>query len=139
MSGQSRASRGWELQNHETLIKASIRGTASLLPGKPRTTEEVLADTGLKTTAEVIREKTGILTRQWMDRDAHVRDVAVTVMKEALKDAGMVAGDLRRLIFVNSTGGDFLIPATANAILDGLGVAHTCDAFDMNNACMGFL
>src|SRR4029079_12129923 len=31
------------------------------------------------------------------------------------------------------------IPATANAVLDGAGVPSTCDAFDVNNACMGFL
>lgn len=32
-----------------------------------------------------------------------------------------------------------LIPATANVVAASLGLGGTCDCFDLNNACMGFL
>jgi 3-oxoacyl-[acyl-carrier-protein] synthase III len=40
---------------------------------------------------------------------------------------------------VSSLGGDALIPATSNMIAAGLGLRGSCECFDMNNACMGFL
>src|SRR6185295_13821051 len=52
---------------------------------------------------------------------------------------GLGPRDLARLIFVSSTGGDRLTPATANAVAFALGIEGTCDCFDLNNACLGFL
>jgi 3-oxoacyl-(acyl-carrier-protein) synthase III len=43
------------------------------------------------------------------------------------------------VIFVSSGGGDLAFPATANLVTAALGLAGTCDCFDLNNACMGFL
>ncbi len=43
------------------------------------------------------------------------------------------------MIFVSSTGGDTLIPGTAHLVCDRLGLDDTCDAFDINNSCAGFL
>jgi 3-oxoacyl-(acyl-carrier-protein) synthase III len=60
-------------------------------------------------------------------------------MRLALADAGLEASALRRLILVTSTGGDNLIPASANHVAGELGLARTLDAFDINNACTGFL
>src|SRR5262249_53288002 len=60
-------------------------------------------------------------------------------LRLALDNAGMKPAELRRLIFVNSSGGDHLIPATANAAAHALGIKGTCDAFDVNNACTGFI
>ncbi|TMA68531.1 MAG: ketoacyl-ACP synthase III, partial [Deltaproteobacteria bacterium] len=46
---------------------------------------------------------------------------------------------MRRLIYVSSVGGDLLVPANANRVAAGLGLARTCDCLDLSNACMGFL
>ncbi len=43
------------------------------------------------------------------------------------------------MILVTSSGGDVIGPATANAVIHALGIDERCDAFDLNNACMGFL
>src|SRR5262249_29638430 len=42
-------------------------------------------------------------------------------------------------IFVNSINGDMMFPATAALVAQELDLAGTCDAFDVANACMGFL
>src|SRR5262249_19289553 len=60
-------------------------------------------------------------------------------LRRALDAAAVAPGELRRLIFVTSTGGDYLFPATANAVAQALGIEGTCDCLDINNACMGFL
>src|SRR6202044_3554236 len=53
--------------------------------------------------------------------------------------AGLAPEALRRIILVTSSGGDVIGPATANAVVHALGLDDRCDAFDLNNACMGFL
>lgn len=120
-------------------LPVRIISTASLLPGEPRTTEELaaIAMPG-RDPADVVR-RTGIRTRWFADEGTTMASMGATVMASALAKAGMAPGDLRRLIFVNSTGGDVHMPATANALLDHLGVAHSCACFDLNNACVGFM
>jgi 3-oxoacyl-(acyl-carrier-protein) synthase III len=65
--------------------------------------------------------------------------MAVETLKAALAVAGMEATDLRRILYACSSGGDVTFPATANLVAAGLGLQGSCDAFDVNNACMGFL
>lgn len=121
------------------MIPAAILGTAAELPGTRLTTADVLARTDLAHTPAELEGRTGIHARHWVGDDRPAADIAAAVLREALAAAGLAPASLRRVIFVNSTGGDFLIPATANDVLHRLGVAHTCDGFDVNNACMGFL
>lgn len=119
------------------MIPARILGTASLLPGPARTTGELAAALG-RDAADVER-KTGIRARHWVDPGARCADLGASVLRDALARAGLRPEDLRRVILVSSTGADQLIPATANAVCEALGLDGTCDAFDLNNACMGFL
>lgn len=65
--------------------------------------------------------------------------LAANALEQALATAGLPATALRRLIFVSSGGGDLAFPATANLTAAALGLAGTCDCFDVNNACLGFL
>ena len=60
-------------------------------------------------------------------------------MRLALASADTPAEQLVRLFQVNCTGGDTLLPATANALGDALGLRGSCDCIDLNNACVGFL
>ncbi|MFO0756936.1 MAG: ketoacyl-ACP synthase III [Byssovorax sp.] len=121
------------------MIPARILGTGSLIPGRPVTTAEVVARTGLAKDAAEIIEKTGISTRSFTEPGALMAPLGAEVMRRALSMAGLAPADLRRLIFVSSTGGDRLTPATANAVCFELGIQGTCDCFDVNNACLGFL
>jgi 3-oxoacyl-(acyl-carrier-protein) synthase III len=88
--------------------------------------------------AEVLA-RTGILRRYVAGPEVTFASQAVAAVRAALDEAGMAPAALRRLIFVSSTGGDVNLPANANAVIDGLGVADSLDCFDLNNACVGFL
>ncbi|WP_225409693.1 3-oxoacyl-ACP synthase III family protein [Stigmatella hybrida] len=119
------------------MIPVRILGTASAVPGRTVTTEELA--TALGRNPQTVEARTGIRTRHWSAPGTRMAEVGAEVLRRALGAAGLEARALRRLIFVNSTGGDALIPATANQVAAALGLSGSCDAFDLNNACMGFL
>lgn len=121
------------------MLPARILGTASALPGAPMDTEDLLARCRSGRTAAQVEERTGIRTRHHAPPEVTVASLGAQVLTAALADAGVAPTALRRLILVTSSGGDALIPANANAVLERLGLAGTCDGFDLNNACMGFL
>jgi 3-oxoacyl-[acyl-carrier-protein] synthase-3 len=121
------------------MIPARILGTGSLIPGHPITTAEVVAKTAISKSAAEIEEKTGIKTRSWTEPGTLAAPIGAEVLRRALEAAALRPQDLARLIFVSSTGGDRLTPATANAVAYALGIEGTCDCFDLNNACLGFL
>lgn len=120
------------------MLEVSILGTARHVPARQVTSEDIRALAGLDWTPEEVERRTGIRTRYWIG-DRTMASLAAETARMALDRAGLAPADLARLIFVNSTGGDVLFPATCNAVLADLGLAHTCDAFDLNNACLGFL
>jgi 3-oxoacyl-(acyl-carrier-protein) synthase III len=66
-------------------------------------------------------------------------DIGAEALRGALSAAGLAPADLRRLIMVCSSSGDYTSPATANAVANALGIVDTCDCFDVHNACAGFL
>lgn len=125
----------------QTKVDLPVRllGTASVLPGKRWTTEEVVARTQTSKTVEEIKAKTGIEARNWLEPGQTAAEVCAQALRLALEDAGMEATELRRIIFATSTAGDSFLPPTSCHIMKHLGLAGTCDCFDMNNACMGFL
>ncbi len=120
------------------MIPARIMGTASLLPGAPVPTRDLAKALGGRDPAELER-KTGIATRHWIEPGTRAADLGARVLAEALSRSGLAATDLRRVIFVSTSGGDMLCPATANDVCLALGLDGSCDCFDVNNACMGFL
>ncbi|WP_375760567.1 3-oxoacyl-ACP synthase III family protein [Corallococcus exercitus] len=119
------------------MIPVRILGTASVLPERAVTTGELAVALGRDPAA--IERKTGIRTRHWAPPGTSLAGLGAEALRRALAAAGLEARSLRRLLFVSSTGGDVLIPATANRVAAELGLAGTCDAFDLNNACMGFV
>jgi 3-oxoacyl-[acyl-carrier-protein] synthase-3 len=119
------------------MLNVRILGTGSALPARVVTTESVAAAIGRD--ADHLRQRTGIDERRWLDPGARVSDLAADALRAALDRAGLPATALRRVIFVTSCGGDDLFPANANRVLDALGIEGGCDAFDLNNACLGFV
>lgn len=121
------------------MIPVSIQGTSSLLPGRRWSTAEVAREAGRS--PEAVLRKTGIEFRHWQDVGAErsCAELGAEALGAALEAAGMPATALRRIIFASSSSGDLITPATANLIAARLGLRGSCDAFDLNNACMGFL
>jgi 3-oxoacyl-(acyl-carrier-protein) synthase III len=121
------------------LIPVRILGTASVLSGRPRTTTELAESLVPRRNPAAMERKTGIRTRYWVDEGTTMAGLGAEALGQALAASGLEARALRRIIFATSTGGDCLIPATANRVAAALGLAGSCDCLDVNNACMGFL
>lgn len=119
------------------MIPVRILGTGGFLPGREVTTEELAAEVG-RDPAEVKR-KTGIEVRFRSPPGTQAADLAAQALEKALAAADLPASALRRIVFVSSIPGDWAAPATANRIAANLGLSGSCDAMDLNNACMGFL
>ena len=123
-----------------TLLPVRIAGTASLAPGPAVSTAELVArlpDGGRP--ASEVEARTGIAWRHFSEPESQAAALGAAVLAQALETAAVPANALERLIFVTSFGGDALVPATANFVAAALGLRGTCDCFDLNNACMGFL
>ncbi|MFV8753108.1 3-oxoacyl-ACP synthase III family protein [Nannocystaceae bacterium ST9] len=121
------------------MIPVRILGSGSMLPGRAVTTAEVCSRAYPGRDPAELVERTGIHTRWWADPGTTHASLAADTLRLALADAGIAAERLVRLIQVNCTGGDTMLPATANAIGDALNLHGTCDCIDLNNACTGFL
>jgi 3-oxoacyl-[acyl-carrier-protein] synthase III len=121
------------------LIPARILGTGSHLTGRLVTTAEIVAERMPGKDPGEVQDRIGIATRYWAAPGTQAADTGAEALRRALEAAGLAAADLRRVVFVSSTGGDALIPGTAHLVCDRLGLDDTCDAFDVNNSCAGFL
>jgi len=121
------------------VIPVRVAGTGSVLPGRAVTTAELVERVSPRRHAADTEARTGVRLRHFVDSDATAADLGARALGEALALAEMPAEALSRIIFVSSSGGDVLSPATANRVAAALGLRGTCDCFDINNACMGFL
>ena len=121
------------------MIESSILGTAHRLVGRQVHTDELLARAFPDREPGPLRARIGIDTRYWVEPHHTTAEIGAAVLRDALDDAGMHATELSRIILVVSSGGDCLVPATANGVAHRLGLDNTCDCFDLNNACTGFL
>jgi 3-oxoacyl-[acyl-carrier-protein] synthase-3 len=120
-------------------LRVRIAGTGSVLPGPPVTTRDVIQRVPGAWDAARIEARTGIAARHFVEPGTTAAALGAAALARALEDARMPADALDRVIFVDSLGGDALIPATANDVMRALGITGGCDCFDLNNACLGFL
>jgi 3-oxoacyl-[acyl-carrier-protein] synthase-3 len=121
------------------ILPARIAGTGTIEPGIAVSTVDIAARVKPPRNPAAIVRKTGIVSRRFVTADESPADLGRQALEKALAASGLGATDLERIILVTSGGGDLVIPATANLIARGMGLAGTCDCFDLNNACMGFL
>lgn len=121
------------------MIPVRIAGTGSVLPGPAVSTEAIAARAYPGRDPAVLVQKTGIRTRHWAGPGDSHASLGAAALRRALDAAGLAPSDLERVIHVNCTGGDILLPATANRIGVELALAGSCDLVDLNNACAGFL
>jgi 3-oxoacyl-(acyl-carrier-protein) synthase III len=121
------------------ILPVRIAGSASLGPGRAVGTAELVARLATPRDAADVERRSGIASRYVADAGSTCAELGATVLRRALAEAGLAPAALGRIVFVSSLGGDLLFPATANLVAAALGLAGTCDCFDVNNACMGFL
>ena len=123
----------------KTGLGVRIAGTGSVLPGPPVTTAALVSQVSGARDAARMEERTGIVARHFVAPGTTAAALGAAALRKALEAARMPPDALARVIFVDSLGGDALIPATANDVLGALGISGSCDCFDLNNACLGFL
>jgi 3-oxoacyl-(acyl-carrier-protein) synthase III len=116
-----------------------IRGTSSTALGARHETGALIREALPGSDVANLQARIGIATRYWLTPEETAATLGAAALEGALAAAGCTARDLQRIIFVSSTGGDWLIPATANDVAALCGCDDTCDAFDVNNSCAGFV
>ena len=123
-------------------IFARIAGTGSYLPELRLTNQDLverLAKTGLETSDEWIKTRSGISARHFAAENELTSDLAIKAAQAALESAGITSEDLDLIILATSTpdhlGG---FPSTACVVQDKLGAHTSCAAFDVQAVCAGF-
>ena len=123
-------------------IFARVAGTGSYLPELRLTNQDLverLAKTGLETSDEWIKTRSGISARHFAAENELTSDLAVKAADAALSSAGITSEDLDLIILATSTpdhlGG---FPSTACVVQDKLGAHTSCAAFDVQAVCAGF-
>ena len=121
------------------MMPVRIAGSASVGPGRAISTAELVQRLPYARDPADIEARSGIASRHFADAGDSYATLGAAVLRGALDAAALAPEALTRIVFVSSLGGDLIFPATANMVAAGLGLAGTCDCFDLNNACMGFL
>jgi 3-oxoacyl-[acyl-carrier-protein] synthase III len=116
-----------------------ILGTGAALPKRQVHTEEVVRQAWPDRDPQQMERSLGITTRHWVDPATPDAELIAAALQAALTASGLRPSDLRRVVLVSTTGGDHLCPATANDVGELVGIDDTCDLFDLDNACTGFL
>lgn len=120
-----------------------ITGTGSAFPAKRVTNNELsekLAQLGVETNDQWIRERTGIRERRYADMSADAQPNATLAAKaatRALEMAGKSPDDIDQII-VGTCSADSFLPSTACWLQRKLG-AKNAWAMDINAACTGFV
>lgn len=85
---------------------------------------------------EWIRQRTGIITRRRASADRSLMDMAVEASLEAIKGAGIDAGEIGAVLFSTITH-PHQTPSAAALLADKIG-ANPAPAFDISAACAGY-
>ncbi len=129
---------GRTLTRRQSVVQwgVSIVGSGGYLPGVGITNEALLARTGLETTADWVRDHTGIDSRHYADDSQATSDLAAEAVRRALDDSGVAVVDVSRIILCTTTG-DWTSPAAANRVQFLLGAQ--CPVVDVQSACASWL
>lgn len=115
-----------------------VIGTGSALPKQVWTNEALIAEKGLESNDQWIRERTGITQRYIVSEGETTFTLARDAVKEALERAGVPADKVGVLIVATCTP-DLTFPSVAALVHGDLKLAHGCVVLDVNAACSGFV
>jgi len=113
-----------------------IRAAGRYLPEQVLDNAALIERFQLTIDSDWIVSRTGIQSRHWMTEDQTTSDMCVAAANQILRQAGVRATDLDRLILATISP-DHLSPSTATIVAGKLGAR--CAAFDLSAACAGFL
>jgi len=122
---------------------ARITGTGSAFPRNRVSNNNIvekLAELGIETSDEWIRERTGILERRLSDTDNLAEQnssLGFSAAQKALEMAGKSPEDIDQILYATCSP-DTPLPSTGCWLQHKLG-AHRAWAMDINAACCGFL
>ena len=112
-----------------------IIGTGVGQPKREVSNDELATITGLETSDEWIRTRTGIETRR-ICTDETLTDLSTTAAQQALANAKLGADKMDYLIAA-TIGGDQRTPSLACMVAENLKIE--CPAVDLNGGCVGFI
>src|SRR4029079_16353678 len=115
------------------LTGVQIIGTGSFVPDNVVTNDD-LASLGCD--ADWIIQRTGIRERRHALPEMSTSDMAVSAAERCIKSSGIDRSKIDLLVHATLSP-DYLLPATATAIQDRLGL--NCAAMDVSAACAGFM
>ncbi|PHS28328.1 MAG: 3-oxoacyl-ACP synthase [Robiginitomaculum sp.] len=116
-------------------FRSVVAGVGSYLPKKILSNDDLAKM--VNTSDEWIRQRTGIKRRHIAAEGETTSDLGTEAAKNALKSAGMEAGDIDLIILATATP-DLTFPASATIIQANIGMVRGF-AFDLNAVCSGFL
>jgi 3-oxoacyl-[acyl-carrier-protein] synthase-3 len=91
---------------------------------------------GIRT--DVLGDIAGIHSRRFWEEGTQASDAATSAAEKALADINLQR-DKIGLLVNTSVSRDFLEPSTASIVSGNLGLADTCQNFDLANACLAFI
>ena len=115
-------------------VHAVLAGTGIAVP--PRAVDNHVLARILDTSDEWIRERSGIVTRRFVEAGVGAADLGAEAARAALADAGIAAAEVDYLVCATMTP-DHYFPGTGTLIQQRLGVAPL-PALDLRQQCAGF-
>ncbi len=115
---------------------AKIIGTGVSVPDKVITNDDLSEMLG-EDISEFVTNNLGILERRVLAEGESTADIAARAAENALKDAGIFAGEIDLIILSTDTP-EYLSPATSVVVQHRIG-AKNAGTFDTNCACAGFV
>jgi len=116
-------------------VNSRILGLGHHLPERVVTNQDLTRL--MDTSEEWIEQRTGIRERRFISADMGGADLGERAAREALREAGIAAGDLD-LVILGSLSPDIDFPGTASLLQRKLGV-RGMPVMDVRNQCSGFV
>ena len=116
-------------------VNSRILGLGHQLPERVVTNQDLTRL--MDTSEEWIEQRTGIRERRFISADMGGADLGERAAREALREAGIAAGDLD-LVILGSLSPDIDFPGTASLLQRKLGV-RGMPVMDVRNQCSGFV
>lgn len=114
--------------------RALLAGTGIAVP--PCEVTNPMLSRILETSDDWVRERSGIVTRYYVERGTASSDLGALAVRNALADAGVENGEVDYLIAANMTP-DHYFPGVGTLIQDKVGL-RTIPALDIRQQCAGF-
>jgi 3-oxoacyl-[acyl-carrier-protein] synthase III len=120
-----------------TPARACVTGVDYYLPERRLTNHDLVRECGGRT-ADEIASKTGVFERRIASDDEGTSDLAAAAARRLFASTRQGADGIEFVILCTQCP-DYLMPATACAVQDRLGIPTTAGALDINAGCAAFV